>query len=86
VNNESQNDTNVASEPMPMAYTLKAAAKVAGLSPFTLYMAVTEGKLRARKAGKRWLILRQDLESFLVTLEVVSPSQKWLEKRRRVAV
>lgn len=74
-----------ASSTPPLSYSIEQASRVAGVTPWTVYTAVTEGRLAARKFGKRWVILRDDLLAFLQNLNPVSPSTKWLEKRKKVA-
>jgi len=64
-----------------LAYSIKDAASVAGVTPWTIHVAITEGRLPARKLGK-WIILHSDLAHFLQNLEPASPSTKWLEKRK----
>ncbi|WP_409364851.1 helix-turn-helix domain-containing protein [Bradyrhizobium sp. JYMT SZCCT0428] len=38
---------------------------MAGIGRTKLYQAITEGSLKARKCGKRTLVLREDLRGFL---------------------
>lgn len=47
------------------------ACNIAGLGRTKLYEAITAGKLKARKFGKRTIILRADLQEFLAALPVV---------------
>lgn len=47
------------------------ACLVAGIGRTKIYEAISEGRLRARKLGKRTLILRADLSSFLDNLPMV---------------
>ena len=49
------------------------ASAVAGIGRTKLYQAIAEGSLRARKYGKRTIILRDDLRRFLAALPVVAP-------------
>jgi len=44
------------------------ACIVAGLGRTTIYEAISEGRLKARKCGKRTLVLRADLCDFLAAL------------------
>jgi excisionase family DNA binding protein len=48
------------------------ACAVAGIGRTKLYQAIAEGSLRARKYGKRRIILRDDLRQFLAGLPVVA--------------
>ena len=51
-----------------IALTVAEAVKVSGLSRSRLYEALKEGRLSARKAGRRTLIPYSDLEAFLANL------------------
>jgi excisionase family DNA binding protein len=55
----------------PEGLSLPQACKVAGLGRTTVYQAIAEGQLVARKVGKRTIILRQDLHRFLAALPVL---------------
>lgn len=44
------------------------ACAVAGIGRTKIYQAITEGALKARKCGKRTLVLRDDLRAFLAAL------------------
>lgn len=59
-----------ASDLQPEGLSLLEACKVAGLGRTTVYQAIADGQLVARKVGKRTLILRQDLHRFLTALPV----------------
>lgn len=50
------------------------ACAVSGIGRNGLYAAVNSGKLKARKYGKRTIILRNDLAEFLSALPVSEPS------------
>lgn len=50
------------------AYTVRQACYVAGLGRTFLYEMMGTGKLPFRKAGRRRVILRHDLEAFLRAL------------------
>ena len=45
--------------------TVKEAAKMATLAPSTIRLYIRKGKLKAHKPGRRVVIARADLESFL---------------------
>lgn len=47
------------------------ACKIAGIGRTKVYQAIAEGRLKARKMGKRTLILRGDLHCFLQALPEV---------------
>ena len=46
------------------------ACEIAGLGRTKIYEAIAAGELKARKCGKRRIILREDLRAFLVGLPV----------------
>jgi excisionase family DNA binding protein len=48
------------------------ACSVAGIGRTKIYEAISTGKLKARKFGKRTIILRTDLQDFLTQLPVVA--------------
>ena len=52
----------------PLAYSINEAAEAAGLGRDSIYGAISEGRLRARKYGKRTLVLHTDLQAFLEAL------------------
>jgi excisionase family DNA binding protein len=47
------------------------ACAIAGIGRTKIYEAIKEGSLRARKYGKRCIILRDDLRTFLTGLPIV---------------
>ena len=48
--------------------SVSEACAMAGIGRTKLYQAITEGNLKARKCGKRTLVLRDDLRDFLASL------------------
>jgi excisionase family DNA binding protein len=52
----------------PLGRSINAAALRAGVGRSTVYGAINSGALRARKAGRRTLILDTDLKSWLDSL------------------
>jgi excisionase family DNA binding protein len=50
------------------AFSISEACSVAGIGRTTIYQAISDGKLKARKCGKRTLVLRDDLRDFLTSL------------------
>ena len=48
------------------------ACSIAGIGRTKIYHAITTGALRARKLGKRTIILRSDLNEFLTSLPVIA--------------
>lgn len=53
---------------LPIALSIDEAAQQANVCRDKVYEAIRRGELKARKAGRRTLILRADLESFLADL------------------
>lgn len=52
----------------PRLLSVMEAARLLGIGRSTLYLILKDGRLSARKLGKRTLILRDDLETFAQTL------------------
>ena len=48
-----------------------SASRIAGIGRTKLYEAIAAGSLKARKYGKRTIVLRSDLQAFLAALPVV---------------
>jgi excisionase family DNA binding protein len=48
--------------------SVSEACAVAGIGRTKIYQAISEGRLKARKCGKRTLVLRNDLRDFLTSL------------------
>ena len=53
------------------ALTIPEACTFSGIGKTKLYEAIASGKLRARKAGKRTLILKDDLRDYLSSLPLM---------------
>lgn len=49
----------------PLAYSISAAAEKANIGRDGLYRAIRDGRLRARKFGRRTVVLDSDLQAFL---------------------
>jgi excisionase family DNA binding protein len=62
----------------PLAFTIRQAITTAGIRKTSLYAAIKRGDLRARKSGRRTLILRDDLHGWLERLPT-------LELKRRAS-
>jgi excisionase family DNA binding protein len=52
--------------------SIQEASSIAGIGRTKIYEAISNGKLKARKFGKRTIILRADLQDFLSKLPVVA--------------
>lgn len=53
---------------VPIAFSIKAAVSAAPVSRSELYRAMGRGDLKAKKLGKRTIIMRDDLTSYLAGL------------------
>lgn len=58
-----------------LALGITDAARVAGVGRSTNYEEINAGRLKARKAGRRTLIARADLQAWLDALPNRAPSQ-----------
>ena len=54
--------------PFPLAYTIAEAVKVTGFARTRLYDLASEGKITFRRAGRRTVILADDLRTLLASL------------------
>jgi len=54
---------------MQLALSIEETCKATGLGRTKVYEYIGEGSLKAKKVGKRTLILKSDLEAFLLSLE-----------------
>jgi len=55
-----------------LTYSVDELSTVTGLGKTRLYELMNSGALPARKAGRRTLVLREDVETFLRTLPTVN--------------
>jgi excisionase family DNA binding protein len=62
-------------EQPPLGLTIFEAAQIAGIGRSTLYQALSTGQLRARKLGRRTIILHQDLRVWLDDLPAYSAGE-----------
>ena len=53
------------------AYSIAETMAQSGLGRDTIYKAIHQGRLKARKLGRRPLVLASDLQAFLETLPVM---------------
>jgi excisionase family DNA binding protein len=65
--------------PAALALTIKQACTISNVGRSKLYIAIQQGSLRAKKLGKKTLILPEDLQRWLEDLPTYTP------KRRLVA-
>ncbi len=59
---------NASTAPYRLAYSVDEAARQANVCRDVIYQAIREGSLRARKSGRRTLILCADLQVYLRNL------------------
>lgn len=57
-----------AERPAPLGYSVPEAAQASSLGQTSIYKAIKEKKLKARKFGSRTIIKPVDLEAFLEAL------------------
>lgn len=57
---------------LPAELTTNDLARLAGVTPSFIRLVISEGKLRATKRGRDWLVSRYE-------------AQRWLEQRRDAA-
>lgn len=55
----------------PIALQIPDAVKISGLGRSSIYKAIQDGRLPIRKAGKRTLILADDLRRFICDLPTI---------------
>ena len=60
--------TNHFEHDAPLALGIIEAARAAGVGRSTVFEEINAGRLKARKAGRRTLILRDDLAAWLANL------------------
>lgn len=56
-----------------LAHSIDGVVKETGLGRTGVFKAISEGRLRARKSGRRTVVLDADLQSFLQALPVIAP-------------
>ncbi len=54
---------------MQLSFSIKEACSLTGMGQTKLYEAINKGLLPAKKYGRRTIILKNDLEGFLSSLE-----------------
>jgi hypothetical protein len=60
-------------QPNRIAYSIEEAKAASAQSHRKIYEAINSGALKARKNGKRTIILRDDLRAFLLSLPEYEP-------------
>jgi excisionase family DNA binding protein len=69
--------------PQKRAHSINSAAEMIGAGRDGIYAAIRSGQLRARKFGRRTLILDQDLAVFLQSLPDLDLSTPFPREHRR---
>lgn len=54
-------------------YSVDEASSSLGLGKTKIYQLINRGQLKARKIGKRTIILKEDIDAFLASLETIQP-------------
>lgn len=54
---------------MQLSLSIEEVRAATGIGRTKLYEAISKGNLKARKFGKRTIVLKDDLDSFLANLE-----------------
>lgn len=57
-----------------LSFSINDTSTLTGICRVTLYEHINSGRLKARKLGRKTLILKSDLDNFLLSLESY-PSQ-----------
>lgn len=55
-----------------IAYSIEETARIASLGRTALYAEINAGRLRARKAGRRTIVLADDLRAWLASLPQIN--------------
>lgn len=60
---------------MQLSYSIDEVCAVTGIGKTKIYQLINSGALKARKLGKRTIILKDDLDAFLASLETYPASK-----------
>jgi excisionase family DNA binding protein len=69
-------------KPEKMAGTIRELSKRAGICVENIYEEIRQGRLKARKFGRRTLILEEDARSFLANLPALELPPREPRQRR----
>ena len=58
----------------PLSHSINEVCAATNLGRTSIYEQIRNGKLKARKLGKRTIVLRDDLDAFLASLEAYPTS------------
>jgi excisionase family DNA binding protein len=61
---------------MQLSFLINDVAELTGIGKTKIYALINSRSLKARKLGKRTIILREDLDAFLCSLEAYQPPSK----------
>lgn len=61
---------------MKLSYSIEEASAITGIGRTKIYEAINKKKLKARKYGKRTILLKEDLNAFLAALSDYEPKGK----------
>lgn len=67
-------NTDTLDADVQLAYSINDSASRANLSRAEMYRVINRGDLRAKKLGRRTVILHQDLRSYLANLPDYTPA------------
>jgi excisionase family DNA binding protein len=56
----------------PLAYAIRTAVAVSGLSRSRIYELIGQGQLEARKDGRKTLVLAESLNTYIASLPVIT--------------
>ena len=65
----------------PLAFTISDAVRASGLARSRLYEEMRAGRIEARKAGRRTLILADSLAAFLAALPIAAMRPEGVTKK-----
>ena len=60
---------------MQLSFTIQETVQAIGIGRTKLYEYINSGQLKAKKIGKRTIVLKRDLDSFLDNLQSYSVSE-----------
>lgn len=75
-------------QPLPpnkLAYSIEEACAATSLGTTKLYELIGAGKIAARAEGRRTVILRDDLQTYLNSLPAWKPQQRQTPRRHKAA-
>lgn len=64
-----------ASQSGPIAYTIRGAVVASGLSRSRIYELLARGVLKARKDGRKTLVLADSLAAYIISLPPMQPEK-----------